>query len=117
MLGLPSLPSLPFPGLRRGESPAAASSAARRGLSGGAGRDGVPLRRGPTICGSRAAGADMLGPDELELADEVICCCACAIAGLTLGGGIRSIVPLRGTFGPLGRDGDPKPPRSVALGS
>jgi hypothetical protein len=117
MLGLPSLPSLPFPGLRRGESPAAASSAARRGLRGGPGRDGVPLRRGPTICRGRGAGADVLGPDELELAEEVICCCACTIAGLMLGSGIRSIVLLRGKFGPFGRDGEPKPPRSVALGS
>jgi hypothetical protein len=117
MLGLPSLPSLPFLGLRRGESPAAASSAARRGLSGGAGREGVPLRRGPTVCGGRGAGADVLGPEELELAEEVICCCACAIADLMLGSGIRSMVPLRALVGPVGRDGEPRPPRSVALGS
>ena len=117
MLGLPSLPSLPLPGRRRGDSPAAASSAVRRGLNGTAGRDVVSLRRGGDSCDGRAGGAKVPGPDEFELADEVICCCVDATAGLAFVEEIRSIVPLRDTGGGAGRGGEPKPPRSVALGS
>ena len=97
MLGVPSLPSLAFPpGFRRGERPAACSSAARRGESGPGGRGWL---MGVLVVLSCGVGLTLLaesggGSEEAELVGEVGCKPSGCGRDVT-----RSIVPRRWDLG------------------